>query len=139
MTAWTLFVRTLLRTSAIFIGSALVVLHPPVDWSAAHQAVTAQKSSIESEVDGLIAALADTDDGVRSQAAAALGRIRNARAVPALLRALEDPAAEVRRCAARSLGQIGDRSAVAKLTAALQDPDAKVRRYAARARAALQD
>ena len=136
MTAWTVFVRTLLKTSAIFLGSTFVFLHPPLEWSSGR--VTAQKSSVESAVDGLIAALRDADTGVRSQAAAALGRLGSRRSVPALIEAMKD-APEVRRSAAKALGQIGDRAALPVLTAALQDDDPKVRRYAARAIAAIEE
>ena len=135
MTAWTVFVRTLLRTSAIFVGTTFVFLHPPLEWSS-RVAVSAQKSSVESAIDGLIVALRDPDEGVRAQAAAALGRIGNPRAVPALLNSITDTV-EVRRCVVKALGQIGDRAALPALVAALKDDDARVRRYAGRAIAAI--
>ena len=78
------FFRTLLRSSAIFLGTAAIFLHPPLEWSSAwHGGVVAQQSGSEARIDALIGALKDTDAGVRRQVAAALAEIGNARAVPA--------------------------------------------------------
>ena len=131
MTPLAVFVRTLLKTTAIFLGTAMVFLNPPMEWSAG-RSVTAQKSATENAVDGLLAALKDPDTDVRAQAAWALGQMRARRALPALLNAMSDEA-DVRRSVVRALGEIQDPATVTVLTAALQDPDAKVRRYAARA------
>ena len=157
------FFRTLMKTSAIFIGTTLVFLHPPLDWTNG-RAVTAGQSGTEAVIDALTGALKDTDAGVRREAAAALGNRSSRRAVPALLAALQDtdvqvrvrvisalgeigdPAAvepligilrdanvDVRRRAVRALGEIGDARAVPALTGAMKDEDAMVRRYAVRA------
>ncbi len=131
MTPLAVFLRTFLRMSAIFIGSSIVFLHPPLEWSASSPA-RAQKSPIEAAVDGLIAALKDPDEDVRCQAAWALGRTGKTRAVDALLEALGD-SPEVRRQAIRALGEIGDARAMPALTQALKDDDARVRRAAAKA------
>src|SRR5687768_16023962 len=98
MTPLVVFVRTLMKTSAIFIGVAAVMLHPSLEWSAssttqqtsAEEArdglgVTAGQAPAEAAIDGLVGALKDVDAGVRRQAAAALGEIGNARAVPGLI------------------------------------------------------
>ena len=93
MTPLTVFVRTLMKTSAIFIGATVVFLHPRLDWSASGGAraqrgpadsigVTAGQSSAEAAIDGLVGALKDSDAGVRRQAAAALGQLGSPRAVP---------------------------------------------------------
>lgn len=135
MTPLAVFVRTLLKTSAIFLGTAIVFLNPPMEWTAG-RAVTAQKSATESAVDGLLGALKDPDRDVRAQAAWALGQMRAKRAVPALISAMTDEA-DVRRSVVRALGEIQDPATVKVLTDALQDEDGKVRRYAARALAKL--
>ena len=59
---------------------------------------------------------------VRGGAAAALGRIRDARAVPVLLPLVADPSESVRFDVLYALGQIGDSSAVDSLMGALDDP-----------------
>src|SRR5215475_4684480 len=120
MTPLTVFIRTLLKSSAIFFGAGYIFLHPtlqfsgPAERSAAQGAwgVTAQKSPSETAIDGLVAALKDTDPGVRRQAAAALGELRNARAVPGLMEALKDTQVDVRQHAISALGEIGDARAV---------------------------
>src|SRR4026208_768773 len=96
MTPLIVFVRTLIKTSAIFIGVTFVMLHPSLQWANASRGVTAQQSPAEEAIDGLIAALKDTDVSVRKQAAQTLGQIRSARAVPALIEALRDQNVEVR-------------------------------------------
>ena len=55
----------------------------------------------------------------RADAAAALGQLRSADAVPALIRLLEDRRTEVREAAARALGDIGKPEAVDPLIEAL--------------------
>ena len=69
-------------------------------------------------------------DSVREAAAAALGRIGDAAAVPGLLAALRDAEWSVREVAAAALKQIGT-PAVPGLLAALGDANADVRRAAA--------
>jgi HEAT repeat protein len=135
MTPLAVFIRTFLRTSAIVVGVTTVFLNPPLEWSAG-SAATAQKSPVESAVDGLIVALKDPDVDVRCQAAWALGRTRKTRAVDPLIEAMADAAA-VRRQAVRALGEIGDPRAVPALTAALKDEDPRVRRYASKALARI--
>ena len=105
------FFRTLLKSSAIFIGTAAIFLHPSLEWRSVAQpsvgvAVGAQQAGSEAAVDALILALKDSDAGVRREAARALSQLNNRRAVPALASALKDANVEVRRQAAFALGQI---------------------------------
>ncbi|MBW8840000.1 MAG: HEAT repeat domain-containing protein, partial [Gemmatimonadetes bacterium] len=123
------FYRTLLRSSAIFFGTAAMFLHPPLEWSSAsHGGVVAQQSGSEARIDALVGALKDTDTGVRRQVANALAEIGTPRAVPALAAALKDTDADVRASVAAALGQIGDKSAVEALIGAAKDANATVRR-----------
>lgn len=105
MTAMAVFIRTLLKTSAIFIGTTIVFLHPPLDWTPA-RTVTAQKSPAESAIDALVLALHDSDRHVRRTAAASLARLAHPRSLPALTSALADPDAVVRQHASRGVGNI---------------------------------
>lgn len=109
MTPLELFVRTLLRTSAIFIGTTFVFLHPPLDWSPA-RTVTAHQSPADAAIDALVAALRDSDRHVRSTAAASLARLSHPRALPALTVAMKnDPDAAVRLHASRGVSNIRTR------------------------------
>jgi hypothetical protein len=66
MSPLAVFVRTLLKSSAIFIGTATIFLHPGLEWRSATQGIVgARQGASEAAVDGLIAALKDTDAGVR--------------------------------------------------------------------------
>ena len=138
MTPLTVFFRTLLKTSAIFLGVTVVFLHPSLTWPSS-RGVTAQQSPAEGAVDGLVAALKDADAGVRRQAAAALGELGSARAVPGLIDALKDSDPGVRQRAIASLAEIGDPRAAAGLAAALKDASADIRARAASALGELQD
>src|SRR5580765_1422194 len=110
MTPLAVFVRTFLKTSAIFIGVTAVMLHPSLQWSEAtgSSRVIAGQGQTEMAVDALVGALKDTDAGVRRQAAAALGQFGNARAVTGLMEALKDGDPDVRQHALSALGEIGD-------------------------------
>jgi hypothetical protein len=66
----------------------------------------------------------------RSEAADALGALRDPAAVPFLLAALADPDAFVRRAVTQALGTVGDPGATAALCRALNDEDRQVRRLA---------
>ena len=73
MSPVTVFYRTLLRSSAMFLGAAAIFLHPPSEWSSAagtssSSRLAATQSPTESAVDGLVGALKDSDAGVRRQA-----------------------------------------------------------------------
>jgi len=85
------------------------------------------------EMEGLIRALKDSDEGVRERAAKALGKIRDKRAVEPLIEALKDSEWSVRREAAKALGEIGDGRAVEPLIKALDAADASVQIEAAEA------
>jgi hypothetical protein len=105
MTPVAVFVRTLLRTSAIFIGTTFVFLHPPLEWGAA-RTVTAVQSGREMAVDALIGVMNDSDAGVRRQVAASLGATVSPRALPALRVMLHDAEPAVRRAALGSINKI---------------------------------
>lgn len=114
MTPLAVFVRTLLKTSAIFIGTTVVFLHPPLDWSPG-RTVTAHQSPADAAVDALIVALEDSDRHVRSTAAASLARLANPRSLRALTAAMNrDPDENVRRHAARGVTTIRTLAAAAR-------------------------
>jgi len=77
----------------------------------------------ERAVDPLIAALGESDSGVRMAAAQALGQLGGKRAVETLLVALRDSDSDVRMAAVQALGQLGDERAVGPLIAILRDSD----------------
>lgn len=126
MSPLNVFVRTLMKSSAICLGIALAVVQPSFDGGPSRRA-TAHPSPTEGAIDGLLVALDDDDPGVRGYAAAALGKLRSRRAVPALIGAARDSQPEVRMQAVTALGKIGDSRARPALNAALQDPDECVR------------
>ena len=106
MTPMAVFIRTLLKTSAIFIGATLVFLHPPLDWSPA-RTVTAHQSPADAAVDALVGALHDSDRHVRRTAAASLARLANPRSLRALTHAMTSDRDEaVRLHAARGVANI---------------------------------
>ena len=137
------FVRTLLKSSAIFVGTALIFLHPSLEWrsnarpGASGTLVGAQQSGSEAAVDALIVALKDTDASVRREAARALAQLNSRRAAPALAAAMKDADDSMRATIVGALGEIGDSRALEPLTQALKDSDASVRRSAAAAIADL--
>lgn len=87
----------------------------------------------------LIAALRDSDAGVRRAAAHSLGNIESSRATEPLIAVLRDADAEVRQNAAWALGNIEDRRAVDGLIGALKDESHEVRNSAAWALGNLED
>ncbi len=88
----------------------------------------------------LVGALSsDRDECVRVASAAALGQLRNARAVDSLITALKDPDSMVGEAAAIALGNIGEPRAVEPLTTALRERDWRVRRGALTALASVRD
>src|SRR5438093_5349345 len=149
MTPLAVFVRTLMKTSAVFIGVTAVMLQPSLEWSSwSHGATTqqspaegtrdglgvdAQQAPAEAAIDALVGVLKDVDAGVRRQAAAALGEIGNARAVPGLMDALKDTDPDVRQRAISALGEIGDARAVSGIAGALKDASPSIRARAASA------
>lgn len=111
------FVRTLLKSSAIFIGAATIFLNPALEWRTAMTgnrstgasrgtAVSAGQAGSEAAIDGLIALLEDTDAGVRRAAVNALAHLNSRRAVPALREALKEEDASIRRGAATAIAEI---------------------------------
>ena len=87
----------------------------------------------------LIAALRDSDAGVRRAAAQSLGNIESPRAVDGLIGVLRDSDVEVRRAAVWALGEIEDRRAVDALIPMLKDADPEVRKSAAWALGNIED
>ena len=81
-------------------------------------------------VEPLIKALRDKNGIVRTNAAEALGEIKDKRALDPLITALEDDDATVRQFAAEALGKIGDNRALKPLTAVLRDRKSKVQEAA---------
>jgi hypothetical protein len=72
-------------------------------------------------------ATSDPKSSARAQAAAALGRLHDHRALAPLLRALADPSEMVRGVAATALGELGEADAIAPLERGRKDPSAFVR------------
>jgi HEAT repeat protein len=92
------------------------------------------KLDAKRDVLGLIKALGyQKDPRVRGDAAEALGRSGDPRAVEPLLAALKDADSDIRQRAAAALATAGDPSAVEQLLPALEDEDHSVRAAAARA------
>ncbi len=80
-----------------------------------------KKLRAKGDIRGLIRALTDRSDHVRSAAAAALGQIADPRAIEPLVVALKDSGLNVRGAAAEALGQIGDVRAVHPLVQTLKE------------------
>jgi hypothetical protein len=78
-------------------------------------------------------------EAMRRNAAAALGKLGDTRAVEPLITVLGDKDRDVRRNAVAALGQLGDSRAVEPLITALRDEDRDVRRNAATALGKLGD
>lgn len=208
MTAAAVFIRTLARSSAIFLGTTLVFLHPQLagsqDLQAAASGLTSPDPAARTKaacdvhevgskavalIPQLAALLADgspvdpaicgertwrarggmdqTTPGeqaaaalvaiggaaydtlaqalqasawiARSNAAWALGALRNQAAVPLLERTLHDPEALVRTHSAWAIGALRAADAVPALIDALKDSDAGVREQVAWALGAIRD
>jgi HEAT repeat protein len=92
-----------------------------------------------SQVDEYIPQLKHQNDYVRQDAAAALGEIGDASAVPALIETLKDQHDNVRRTAAEALEKIGDAFAVPALIEALTDEESSVRLNATKALRKIED
>lgn len=115
-------------------AEALVAeLEAPGDWSSPRIA-EALVGMGAAAVDPCIGGLQHESPNVRAWAGRVLGRVGDARAVPALCERLLDRAGAVRTVAAEALGSLADRRATAPLVEAmLRDPAAQVRAAAARA------
>ena len=92
----------------------------------------------EPAVEPLIQALGNPEEGVRWEAAKALGMICDPRAVKSLIQALRDPNREGRWLAAGAREKIGQ-PAVESLIQALGDPDEEVRQEAAQVLGEISD
>src|SRR4051794_35224469 len=117
MSPVTVFIRTLLKSSAIFIGAVAIFLHPQLEWrSAAYggragllgdgSAVGARQAPSEAAIDGLIALLKDPDAGVRRQAVRSLASLNSRRAAPALAAAMKDADPDMRAAIVAALGEL---------------------------------
>ena len=71
MTPLAVFFRTLSRTSAVFIGAAVIFLHPPLDWGTT-RTVSAGKGPRQATIDSLVGAMRDPNVSVRREVARAL-------------------------------------------------------------------
>ena len=83
------------------------------------------------DIHDLIKALEYGDSITRYDAALALGKIGDRRAVEPLIKALGDIDTDVRQAAALALGKIGDRRAVEPLIKALGDRNTNIRQHQA--------
>jgi HEAT repeat protein len=92
-----------------------------------------QRLLINKDIDGLIDALGYQDDhNIRLDAASALGRIGDEKAVDPLIIALDDEP-RVREVSAKALGEIGDPRAVDSLISMLDNADWEIRGTIAKA------
>jgi HEAT repeat protein len=116
MTPLAVFLKTLSRTSAVFIGAVVVFLHPPLDWGSG-RSVTAHKGPRQATIDGLSFALRDPDAGVRRAVAKALEAYAvidaQRAAVDDLTSQLSSADADVRTSAACQLRNAGSEAAPA--------------------------
>ena len=125
MSPVTVFFRTLLTSSAIFIGTAAVFLHPSLEWRSVgvdRTAVSAQPGARQAALAALMIALNDSDARVRMTAADALRELQPrdlSTATSGLSSA--DPADRTRAaCRLREMGR-NAASALPQLTALLAD------------------
>lgn len=92
-----------------------------------------ERAALESHASQLRSALGIGTPDDREQAAAAMGQVRDPRAVAPLARALADSDAHVRRAAIESLAEIGGADAVGALALALRDGEPRLREAAVNA------
>ena len=92
-----------------------------------------ERAALESHASPLRSALAIGTPDDREQAAAAMGQVRDPRAVAPLARALADSDAQVRRAAIESLAEIGGADAVGAMALALRDSEPRLREAAVNA------
>ena len=116
MTPLSVFFKTLSRTSAVFIGTVVVFLHPPLDWGRS-KAVTAVKGPRQATIESLSLALRDPDAGVRRAVAKALEAYAvidaQRAAVAELTKELSSPDPATRVRAACGLREAGSEAAPA--------------------------
>ena len=120
------FFRTLSRTSAIFIGTAVMFLHPPNEWGTT-RSVAASKGPRQATIDSLVHAMRDPSASVRREVARALEAYAvidaQRAAVAELTTQLSSDDVTVRTRAACELRRIGSesQSALTALVALLPD------------------
>ena len=135
---------TLKRTSrdapdSLMNAVCRLATHPEMSVRRRAVYILGETSDTELALPVLIQALADPRYPVRRNAAVALGKLGDRRAVTPLIPALQDASKRVRREVVRVLGELGDARAVEPLCAALVDGDETVRRAAAEALEELGD
>lgn len=91
------------------------------------EALEALVSIGEPAVHSLILALKDENADVRKNAAEALGKIKDTRAIDPLIATLGDEETDVRKNAVEALGNIGDSRAIEPLIASLDDKKSTVK------------
>ena len=111
-----------------FVGTAGADhLYPAIesDQEAVRSAVVGALTSLVQEHEDdkalslIVSSLEDQSAMVRSEAAAALGKLNNTQVIPKLVDTLRDTDGDVRKTAALALMKIGDASAIAPIQAAL--------------------
>ncbi|NCJ06081.1 HEAT repeat domain-containing protein [Synechococcales cyanobacterium C] len=119
-----------------FIGAeAAELLYPAlesdsVDVRCAAVGAIAQVAQEKNDVracEQLVSALTDAAAVIRTEAAAALGQLNYAPALPHLILALRDADSEVRQAAVTTLGKVGDATTLAPLQSMLEDPMESIR------------
>ncbi len=124
------------RTSGAFADALLDLLSAETDPAVRAMLVSAARQiEIDSAVTVLAAGLADSDAGVRTEAAHTAGFApeAGARLVAPLTGLLEDAHPATRSASARALGLVHAEAAVSQLAQRLSDPSADVRLEALRA------
>ena len=107
------------------VGSDMMLeMNDEMDQDLRSETTSEQKMAL---VDALIAAVKDTDAGVRASAARCLGYANDPIVLDALAGAIKDPDPRVRRQAAVALRRIRDPRSALLLTSALKDSDNTVR------------
>lgn len=122
---------TMAAAPAVTAGKPARGLVPLKQLSAGKHEQQSSDSSRAARVAALVAALKDSDPGVRAAAAQALGRLEDKSAGNALAALLNDPSPEVQEQAIMSLAELEDPRAVPGLEKLLTSPDTDVREQAA--------
>ncbi|MBP2647413.1 MAG: putative rane protein [Gemmatimonadetes bacterium] len=122
---------TMVAAPAVTAGVPATRLAPVKHLSAGKHERQSSDSSRAARVAALVAALKDSDPGVRAAAAQALGRLDDKSAGNALAELLRDPDPEVQEQAIMALAELEDPRAVPGLEKLLTSGDAEVRQEAA--------
>ena len=140
MSPLAVFVRTLLKSSAIFIGATAIFLHPQLEWRTADDSrrVVGAAPGRPGEGGGR-----RPDRGVEGHrrrrpppGRSARSRDEQPRAVPALVAAMKDADADTRAIVVSALGELGDVRAVSGAARRAQGRERHDPRFAPRPRSA---